>query len=103
VRIQRIAMLLAITVLAAPAAGRQDAAKPDRFATLRFLAGSWRGEQAGQPGRGTAERTYQFILDDRFLQETNTSRYPPQEKNRNGEDAANSSPMNSIGTWGASR
>ena len=40
--------------------------------------------QAGQPGRGTAERTYQFILDDRFLQETNTT-YPPQDKNKNAE------------------
>ena len=82
---QRIAILLAIAFLGAQAGAQQGAAKPDRFAALRFLAGTWRGEQAGQPGRGTAERTYQFILSDRFLQETNTSTYPPQEKNRNGE------------------
>jgi hypothetical protein len=49
------------------------------------LAGTWLGDQAGQPGRGTAERTYQFILNDRFLQETNTSTCPAQEKNRMGE------------------
>lgn len=41
--------------------------------------------QAGQPGRGTADRTYQFILNDRLLQETNTSTYPPQDKNKNAE------------------
>jgi hypothetical protein len=81
----RIAILLVIASLAAPAGAQRSASKPDRFADLRFLAGTWRGEQAGQPGRGTAERTYQFILNDRFLQENNTSTYPPQEKNKNGE------------------
>lgn len=82
---RRIAMLVVIVVLGAPARAQPGASKPDRFAPLRFLAGTWRGDQAGQPGRGTAERTYQFILGDRFLQETNTSTYPPQEKNKNGE------------------
>lgn len=83
--IQRIAILLVIAWLGAPAGAQQGASKPDRFAALRFLAGTWPGDQAGQPGRGTAERTYQFILNDRFLQETNTSTYPPQEKNKNGD------------------
>ena len=84
-RTDRIAILLAIAWFVAPAGAQQSASKPDRFAALRFLAGTWRGEQAGQPGRGTAERSYEFILNNRFLQETNTSTYPPQEKNKNGE------------------
>ena len=86
-RIDRIAVLVlvAIAFLGVPAGAQQGAPRPDRFAALRFLVGTWRGDQAGQPGRGTAERTYQFILNDRFLQETNTSTYPPQEKNKNGE------------------
>ena len=83
--IQRIAILVVIGFLGAPAAAQQGASKPDRFAPLRLFAGTWRGDQAGQPGRGTAERTYQLILNDRFLQETNTSAYAPQEKNTNGE------------------
>jgi hypothetical protein len=83
--IKRIAILLMIALLRAQPGAPQGASKPDRFAALRFLAGTWRGDQAGQPGRGTAERTYQFILNDRFLQETNTSTYPPQEKNTSGE------------------
>jgi hypothetical protein len=85
VSIQRIAILLVIALVTAQTSAQQGTSKPDRFAALRFLAGTWRGDQAGQPGRGTAERTYQFILNDRFLQETNTSTYPPQEKNKNGE------------------
>jgi len=43
------------------------------------------GEQSGEPGHGTAERTYSFFLNDRFLQVNNTSTYPPQAKNRTGE------------------
>ena len=83
--IQRIAILLVIALLGPPARAQKGPAKADRFASLRVLAGTWRGTQAGQPGRGTAERSYQFILSDRFLQETNTSTYPPQEKNKKGE------------------
>jgi hypothetical protein len=85
VGIQRFAILLVIVFLGVPAGAQQGASRPDPFAALRFLAGTWRGDQAGQPGRGAAERTYQFILNDRFLQETNTSTYPPQEKNKKGE------------------
>ena len=80
-----IAILLVIAFLGSSVGAQQSASKPDRFAPLRFLAGTWRGDQAGQPGRGTVERTYQFILNDRFLQETNTSTYPPQERNKTGE------------------
>jgi hypothetical protein len=80
-----VTLLLVAAALSAPALARQSAPKADHFAPLRFLAGTWRGDQAGQPGQGTAERTYQFILNDRFLQETNTSTYPPQEKNKKGE------------------
>ena len=76
-------LLVAAFVVAAHA--QDKAPTPDRFAPLRFLAGTWRGDQAGEPGRGTAERTYQFILNDRFLQETNTSTYLPQERNKPGE------------------
>src|SRR5512132_3493621 len=81
----RIALALLVASLGATVRAQQAASTPDRFAALRFLAGTWRGEQAGEPGHGTAERTYQFVLNDRFLQETNTSTYPPQEKNKKGE------------------
>ncbi len=81
----RLPILLALGLVGAPASGQQSDRNVDRFGSLRFLVGTWRGEQAGQPGSGIAERTYHFILNDRFLQETNTSTYPPQEKNRTGE------------------
>ena len=81
----RFNIILMIAALRTSLAAQDAAPKTDPFGPLRFLAGSWRGDQAGQPGQGTAERTYQFILNDRFLQETNTSTYPPQEKNKKGE------------------
>jgi hypothetical protein len=95
---QRISVLLVIVFLWVPAGAQESGSKPDRFGPLRFLAGTWRGNQAGQPGQGTAERAYQFILNDRFLQETNTSTYPPQEKNKNGETHHHMSVISYDGT-----
>jgi hypothetical protein len=51
-------MLFVIASLNAPVGAQEAAPKTDRFAPLRFLAGTWRGDQAGQPGKGTAERTF---------------------------------------------
>ena len=78
--LQRTRFVLLVALLSTPTGAQEAAPKTDRFAPLRFLAGTWRGDQAGQPGQGRVERTYQFVLNDRFLQETNTSTYPPQEK-----------------------
>ena len=68
---------------AVPIPGQPSSADP--FAPLRFLAGNWRGDQSGEPGHGTSERTYEFVFTGRFLQVKNTSTYPQQEKNKNGE------------------
>jgi hypothetical protein len=52
---------------------------------LKFLVGQWQGTTHGKPGDGNVERQYEFLLDGKFLHETNTSTYPPQEKNPKGE------------------
>ena len=64
---------------------QQAANSSNPFAPLRFFGGIWRGAQSGQPGDGTSERIYEFVLDDRFLQVKNTSTYPPQDRNKKGE------------------
>lgn len=79
------AFLLLLTSAGSPIFGQQAAPVSDTFAPLRFFVGSWRGDQSGQPGNGVSERTYEFVLKDRFLQVKNTSTYPPQEKNKRGE------------------
>ncbi len=57
----------------------------DVWQPLRPLLGTWEGEVHGEPGIGKAERSYAFRLHDRFIQITNKSVYPPQEKNPKGE------------------
>jgi hypothetical protein len=61
------------------------AAKADIWMPLRPLIGEWEGESQGEPCKGKATRSYVFILNNRFLQETNKSVYAPQEKNPKGE------------------
>jgi hypothetical protein len=72
---------LAASILLAQA----PAPKADPLAPLRFLTGEWLGTASGEPGEGTAVRRYETILKDRFIEEHNTSTYPPQEKNKAGE------------------
>jgi hypothetical protein len=55
--------------------------KPDPWQTVRFLAGNWKARfQANLLWHGS--RSYEFILHDNFIQEMNTSTYPPQEQTR---------------------
>jgi hypothetical protein len=80
------ASLLACVLAAA--AGAQDAATAaaaDPWAAVRFLEGEWTGSAEGQPGIGTVHRTYQFVLQSRFLHERNVSAYAPRQPNTAGE------------------
>lgn len=61
------------------------AAQTDPWAPIQRLVGEWSGTSSGQPGEGTVLRRYAFVLNDRYLHETNTSEYPPQERNKKGE------------------
>jgi hypothetical protein len=83
----RTALALALVMVSAAAA--QEPAKtpppPDPFAPVRFMVGKWKGENSGQPGKGTSERTYAFELGDAFLATHNTALYPPQPQNEKGE------------------
>ena len=65
-------ILLLSTAVAVPILAHQHAVKSDPFAPLRFFVGAWRGGQSSEPGHGTVERTYRFVLNDRFLKVNNT-------------------------------
>jgi hypothetical protein len=65
-------MFAAFSSIGASAA---EPAATDRWGRVRFLLGSWEGTASGQPGKGTVERTYTLVLGDKFIEETNTSRY----------------------------
>ena len=61
------------------------AAQADPWMAIRRMVGEWSGTSSGQPGDATVVRRYAFVLNDRYLHETNTSEYPPQERNKKGE------------------
>ena len=69
--------LLTLMLLAALSASAATPPSPanDRWGRVRFLLGTWEGTAAGQPGKGTVERTYELVLDGQFIEERNTSRY----------------------------
>ena len=49
------------------------------------MIGEWNGTASGRAGDGTVTRKYAFVMSGRFIHESNTSRYPPQERNKSGE------------------
>ena len=69
--------------------GQQSSTTPpdqsDPWKPLRAFVGKWEGDSQGQPGVGKMERTYSFVLRDRFVQVANKAVYPPQQKNPKGE------------------
>ena len=66
-------------------AGASQAPTASRLSAVQPLVGKWQGTSEGQPGTGTLTREYRMVLGDRFIEETNRSVYPPQEKNPKGE------------------
>ena len=63
----------------------KPAEKENPWKPLRALIGKWEGDVNGEPGSGKAQREYEFIMNNRFMQVRNKSTYPPQEKNPKGE------------------
>ena len=82
--LKSVAVLLfcASTLCGAAGAAEQD---EDQWLPLRRLIGEWTGTASGRAGDGTVIRKYAFVMNGRYVHETNTSRYPPQEKNKSGE------------------
>lgn len=66
-------------------AGASQATTTSRLSAVQPFIGQWQGTSEGQPGSGTLTREYRAVLTDRFIEETNRSVYPPQEKNPKGE------------------
>lgn len=78
--------LVLILALAAPlVAMAQQTEDRDPWDAIRFFQGVWEGSAEGRFGRSTVHRSYEFVLDGAYLHERNTSEYPPQESNPEGE------------------
>ena len=80
-----ISTLLLCATLAFAGDSHPNDSKADVWWPVRPFIGNWEGDVSGEPGDGKAERSYAFALRDQFIQVTNKSVYPPQEKNPKGE------------------
>lgn len=67
--------LFMLTLLASSAAEPSPAAKPDVWTPWRFFVGQWEGDSKGQPGVGKSERSYAWVLNNRYMV-SNKSVYP---------------------------
>jgi hypothetical protein len=87
VMMQLVKSVAAILLCASALGGAARAAEQeaDQWVPLSRFIGEWTGTASGEVGDGTVTRKYTFIMNGRFIHETNTSRYPPQEKNKSGE------------------
>ena len=63
----------------------QDPEEENLWKPFEFLIGSWIGDVTGKSGIGKGERTYEFILNKKYIKMENASRFKPQEKNPEGE------------------
>lgn len=77
--------LLSTTIAGQQSSTNKQPEKSDPFKSLRLFIGKWKGDSQGQPGVGTMEREYDFVLKDKFVQVKNKATYPPQPKNPKGE------------------
>lgn len=72
-------------MLLLPAILRAQAKQDSPWEPMKFFVGKWTGTGEGEPGKGSYERSYQFVLNGKFIETRNKSVYPPQEKNKAGE------------------
>jgi len=52
---------------------------------MKIFVGEWTGESAGDPGKGTYERKYQFIFNKKYIEIKNKSTWQPTPNNAKGE------------------
>lgn len=63
----------------------QNPVKYDPWAPFKPFIGKWTGEGVGESGKGVYERSYQFIMGNKFIEVRNKSTFPPSSNNPNGE------------------
>jgi len=82
--VKRIAACLLVVISASIPAGAADPT-PEHWQPVAPLIGTWSGTSTGSAGEASVQRRYVFVMGGRYIHETSTSTYPPQEKNKTGE------------------
>jgi hypothetical protein len=74
-------VLLLCPILSSAQMSKQDSL----WIPFKFFIGNWTGESEGQPGKGKYERSYEVVLNKKFIEVKNKSSYPPSKENSKGE------------------
>ncbi|MDP4292533.1 MAG: hypothetical protein Q8908_15750 [Bacteroidota bacterium] len=76
-----VVLLLLIPTLAMAQSSKRDSIwKP-----MNFFLGEWKGTSEGAPGKGNDERSYQFVLGQRYIEVKNKSMWLPKGTSTKGE------------------
>ncbi len=78
-------LLMAGLIAGSASAPAQTGPKPDPLVPVARLVGNWAGTASGESGEGAVSRSYEWVMQGRYLRESNVSRYPAQEANKVGE------------------
>ena len=91
-KLKLLVILLAATAMASDYGPFTGINAPNPFGSgsndlqfLDYFTGEWTGEETGAAGIGRGERTYEWIMNGKYLFQKNRSVFEPQEKNPGGE------------------
>jgi hypothetical protein len=74
-------MIFLIPTLSLAQTTKQDST----WLPLKALIGNWTGKGGGEPGQGVYERSYNLVLNKKFIEVRNKSTYPPTDKKQKSE------------------
>jgi hypothetical protein len=75
-----------LLLLLSPALSFGQLSKQDSlWLPFQPFIGRWTGESEGQPGKGRYDRSYEIVLNNKFIEVKNKSMYPPSKENPKGE------------------
>ena len=77
---------LVLCVFVSGAAFGQPGPPPGDWSAFEFFIGGWTGEESATFGEGRGERTYELVLQDRYLLGRNRSVFPPHDGLPEGDD-----------------
>jgi hypothetical protein len=75
-----------VVLLLCPILSNAQMSKQDSlWLPFKVFIGKWSGDSEGQPGKGRYERSYEVVLNKKFIEVKNKSTYPPSKENPKGE------------------
>jgi hypothetical protein len=80
-----VIVLILLTFIPISLFSQEEQEKQDPWKPINYFIGSWKGNEGTGPETGKGDRTYQYILQDRFIHFKNKSVFEETEKRPQGE------------------